>query len=378
MKIGYFCRTIVGLAILVSFSILVGCGATGINSTSTATITQIPAPTVKDAVTQKPLYTESVEPTKASDNCDESDVHLDVPFSVGIGFFPGDLSFFLVSNDGILAYDIKTWKKALTFSGSLSVVPDPYYVVSFSPNGNEIAYTDGRQILVWDIHSGNILQNIALAYQTLDGPIDVTYFPTKEGRYRFSAFAWIEGPNFPRTWIVDSCALYPSVPSNCPGAISPDGRKMAFFDWENGITVKNAVSLQSIFTLRDSRNSSNYSFSPDGRFILSLNYSDWSMNVWNVADGELVAVINPNPFGAADGPILGMQKFSYSRDGSQLITYQPRVREIMVWNTEDWKLTYSIKTCDDISAVAVSSDGETISALLSQSIHFWYVDNQHR
>ncbi len=263
--------------------------------------------------------------------------------------------------------------------GYLCMLQEPIeqaYHLSFRADGKKLAYINPRKnAIIWDLETGKAEQiitpeqvrsqnepaNSLLSYKT-------TVF--KNGPWNLIAWGWKNAQGGVNAWIINTCDATSSIPSDCPGAISPN-RKFTIA----GTLVIQDTDTQKILHTLDDRGATNFTFTPDGLHILLLNYLDWTISVWDAKTYQKVATINSGMEG--EGPILGNQEFSFSTDGIRLATYLPYFHKdgIRIWNTKTWKMEKSFDTKGGVGDVAISGDGKRVAALSGYVIYLWHLDD---
>jgi WD40 repeat protein len=108
-------------------------------------------------------------------------------------------------------------------------------------------------------------------------------------------------------------------------------------------------------------------FSPDVSKLIAAT-TDGVLNLWNVADGTLMATFDPLPDDAYATAL------AFSSDGSQLITGDD-TGSVYIWNVADGKIAQELGWFnDEVSSVALSPDGRyAIAASLDRSIALFYL-----
>lgn len=267
--------------------------------------------------------------------------------------------------------------------GYLCMLQEPIegpYFLSFSASGEKMAaiHLDGSA-MVWDLETGKNEQTLMPEQTTspkvpLAGLLTYNMMPVKKQHWDLITWAWKNQDGGIGSWMINTCDAGSSIPTDCPGAISSDG-KFILTTTLDGLAIQNAHSLEVLHNFEDSLGATNFTFSPDGRYILVLSYLDWTIKIWDATTYTKIATINSGMEG--EGPILGNQKFSFSADGSKLVTYLPYFQEgsVRVWNTQTWKQEKSFNTRGGVGNVAISGDGNLIAGLSGYVVYLWHLNN---
>jgi WD40 repeat protein len=274
--------------------------------------------------------------------------------------------------------------------GYLCMLQEPIhqygYHLSFRADGKKLAYISPREnVIIWDLETGkadqiitleqirsqNIPANSLLSFRTTA----ITEPSPVISNWDLIAWGWKNAKGVVESWIINTCDAATSIPSDCPGAISPD-RKFTISKTMEDLVVQDTNTQKTLHAFVERRRgSTNFTFSPDGHYILALNYLDWTITVWDSKTYQEIAKINSGMEG--EGPILGNQEFSFSSDGAKLATYLPYLHKdaIRVWNTQTWKAEKSFTTKGGIGDIAISGDGKLVVGLSGYVIYIWRLED---
>jgi WD40 repeat protein len=246
--------------------------------------------------------------------------------------------------------------------------------VSFNPYGTEFAaFSRSGEVTVWDSASGELVQEIAAGQLLPEGftLLQRHIFEMPKYSIDFIAWAWTQPDGTIGRWIGNSCDVLEALPTRCQGVISPDGKYIA-------VRVNRSIDIVSTYTKDKVAsigfNANNMSFSADGSYLLELAFLDYSIDIWKISTGEKIQNINKGL--AGEGPILGVQEFTFSADGSRMVSYLPYYHQesVKVWNTKTWTLDKAFDTMAGVGDSKISADGNLVTALSGYVIYLWRMD----
>lgn len=300
-----------------------------------------------------------------------------------IALSPNGSRLIAEKNDHFHIYNAQT-------GGYLCMLSEPIkigYHLSFRADGKKFAYINPRDdTIVWDIETGKTDQIITQEQlqsqkSPANGPLSYkkTAFSYKSGPdyvWNLITWGWKNANGDVDSWIINTCDAATSIPSDCPGAVSPNRKLVITAGDQKGMAILNTDTQAVLQNLDKSRGSTNFTFSPDGLYIVLLNYLDWTMSVWDAKTYKQITKINSGMEG--EGPILGNQEFAFSADGSRLATYLPYFHKesIRIWNTKTWKMEKSFDTKGGVGEVAISADGKLVAGLSGYVIYFWRLNDK--
>lgn len=256
------------------------------------------------------------------------------------------------------------------------LIEKPYFV-SFSDDGEHIAAISlNGKATVWNLETGRAEQSIreeATNPGTSDGWLVSKKLPFEHRGWPVIAWAWTQPDRANSRWIINTCDAGTSIPTDCPGAIHPSSESILTIN--EGLVVQDADTLEILGKLEESRGATNFTFSPDGRYILALSYLDWTIDIRGANTYQKVTTINSGMEG--EGPILGNQEFSFTQDGTLLATYLPYFGKdsIRIWNTTTWKQEKSVDTKGGVWDVSISGNGDLVAGSAGYVIYFWNLDD---
>jgi WD40 repeat protein/transcriptional regulator with XRE-family HTH domain len=207
---------------------------------------------------------------------------------MGIAYSPDGVRLATISDDGtVRIWDATTGEEVQKIPVTITV-PNLYRVLSFSPDGKQLAANDGQQAKVWDAASGQEL--LTLSGHT-DEVLAVIFSPTNSTR-----IATASADGVIKIWDAVSgqelLALSDPVPSNPSQlqrmtlAFSNDGARLAA-GRNITATVWDLTSSQILRTVSDSAlvNINSVAFSQDGN-RLALGSSNTTWGLWDISTGQ--------------------------------------------------------------------------------------------
>lgn len=186
--------------------------------------------------------------------------------------------------------------------------------VDFSPDGNQLAYTPGSSIYVWNIREALTTSN----FECQDRIFSAVFSPdgTK------IATGSIDG--LVNMWKVDHRASAEKRADVVQGVkFSPDGTMIATGSDLEDVQLWDAATVELLHTFEDSPYpTSTLAFSPDG-VLLACGYVNGAVWIWNVSDHSL--------FCTTDGHDDYVNAVGFSRDNKHVVTasYDGKV---ILWN----------------------------------------------
>jgi WD40 repeat protein/predicted Ser/Thr protein kinase len=155
-------------------------------------------------------------------------------------------------------------------------------------------------------------------------------------------------------------------PPVTPPAFSPDGRYVAWGEYEGGIRLLESTSLEPVVSLEGHRRRVNtLRYSPDGKTLASSS-DDGTVRFWNVATGELLWELG-------DG-VQPKYDIRFSPDGS-LFAASIRGYRVELWNAGSREpLTVFEGHSARVTVILFSPDGELlVTASADGSLRIWEV-----
>jgi WD40 repeat protein len=284
----------------------------------------------------------------------------------GLTFSPDGTRLATISDDGsVKIWDAASGQELVTIPIKITV-PNLYHILSFSPDGKQLAASDGNFAKVWNADSGQEL--LTLTGHT-DQVLSVIFSPTNRAH-----IATASADGSVKLWDAASgqelLALSEPVPSN-PGqlprmtlAFSTDGTRLVS-GRNTTATVWDLTSGQVLRTLSDPAlgNINSVAFSPDGS-RLALGNSNSSWGIWNVSTGQSLLT------GLGHSSILS--RVTFDSTGKRLATASED-GTAKIWDTATGLelLTLAGHT-SGLEGIAFSPDGVTLaSASRDGTVKVW-------
>jgi hypothetical protein len=202
---------------------------------------------------------------------------------------------------------------------------------AFAPNGKTAATADDREIIVWDVGTGDQKYRITNPH---NGPVTCLQFTPQStlvttGRDR-TIRVWKLGDKgaAPETVIEHRTGDVPVL------GVSPDGQR-ALFDQETALNVLAVSDQRTEGFLPAPSNTTQFStfalFSPDGRLVLAAGTGDYPLQVWRApAEGVRAAMLRLLAVGPTSAPTCA----AFAPDGSFAVTGTQDHR-VLVWGLPD-------------------------------------------
>lgn len=276
--------------------------------------------------------------------------------------------------------------------------------LSYSFPAGKIVSADSREIIVWDIESGDscfsILSEDSItslslsgvryimttsggvlkAYRITDGKKVLTksdyYYVNSQGahddNYLYDGFDSDEG----RIWGVFMGTSYYDDPYARGGhnafvtdvAFSPDGRIIVSASNDSTIAIRNSRGTVKRVLKGHMGSVTSVDFHPEGKFLASSS-RDSTVKIWKVEDGSVIKT-----FGNLDGPVNDV---SFSSDGKLLLLVFGEYVHIYDNVGGDWNLNNFLQV-KGVEGAKFSFDGKYIALRTSMVMKIWGVQqNQY-
>lgn len=241
--------------------------------------------------------------------------------------------------------------------------PDKRSVNSYrySPNGSTFAISNGLEINVWNVKSGEI-------ERTICGYADVV----RDAVFSPDGKTIVSLDDIVRIWDVTTNKLINTISAErsvACFAYSPNGEILACGTYDNTILLFETDTWQHSLTLEGHTDSvMSVEFSPDGKTLASGG-NDNTIHLWNPIAGEQISKLK--------GHKNGVNDIVFSPDNSTLVSGADD-GTIRFWDVFTGKLLNSIETDphDSIDSVIFSPDGLILACTGEnggEGIRFWNV-----
>ncbi|MEZ6055266.1 MAG: protein kinase [Planctomycetaceae bacterium] len=322
-----------------------------------------------------------------------------------IAFHPDGTSLVTSKGNALLLLDLQTGEERQRFSASM---PTKIVDVAVSPDGRWIGAGVSNQVLIWDTTSGelHVTQTIpstvvaSLAFSpdsqrvavgSSDRTIRVWNTVSNHLEFKFHwdfAFpcrvAWSrdgqrlagtagsivrvwEVPRQPAERVVESGLLQPPLAAltstaNCV-AFSHDGQWLASSLGKNSITLRNAVTRDTVRTLEGhTAPVQTIAFTPDRQHLVSSG-KDRAIMLWDVKTGQLV-----RQFGPCSGEVL---RIACNAQGTQIATGS-QDHAIQIWNLANGELLNTLRgSANAVCDVAFHPDGTQLVSCDHTRVRVW-------
>ena len=264
---------------------------------------------------------------------------------------------------GSMDYTIRLWDT--TTATHKATLTDPYapQSIAFSPDGSTIAQVRYRDVLLWDVPSGEVRRTLtghtswikALAFSP-DGKTIAT------------------GSGEIRLWDVVSGKQKKSFGNHMEPvtnvAFSPDGSTLAGCE-ANRIHLRDGRSGAHKILIRGHTDDvTSIAFSPDGSTLASSSW-DATVRVWDVVSGAQKAIFL--------GHDWSVNSVAFSPDGKTLVS-GGQDKTVRLWDVVDGTHTILTGHTEEVVSVAFSPDGKMIATgSPDKTVHLWDArSGQHR
>ena len=275
----------------------------------------------------------------------------------GAYFSPDGKHLVTTSEDSTaIVWDTDSWQPIRTFTSQANAFSE----ASFHPNNKDLAFTDGSQIRVFDIFTGEEILSIP------EVGLGVNYSP--DGNLLATSLAG-QGVKLLNASNGETLMVLPakSISSTIPIAFSPDGKHIASADTDRSAAIWEISpqgSREVVTVAHPAGMTGRISVSTDGKMFATTNY-DGTVQVWDFPSGqERIKIL------AHEGAVWNA---SFSPDGSRLVT-AGEDNQVNVWDISSGEKLLSLVGQTDIPgytvggffngmlAVTYSPDGSLIAA----------------
>ena len=264
---------------------------------------------------------------------------------------------------GSMDYTIRLWDT--TTATHKATLADPYapQSIAFSPDGKTIAQVRYRDVLLWDVPSGEVRRTLtghkswikALAFSP-----DGKTIATASGEIRL--------------WDVVSGKQKKSFGNHMEPvtnvAFSPDGSTLAGCEANRIHLLDGRSGAHKILIRGHTDDVTSIAFSPDGSTLASSSW-DATVRVWDVVSGAQKAIFL--------GHDWSVNSVAFSPDGKTLVSGGSD-KTVRLWDVVGGTHTILTGHTEEVVSVAFSPDGKMIATgSRDKTVHLWDArSGQHR
>ncbi len=262
--------------------------------------------------------------------------------------------------DAIRVWDLASRQQIDSFGGLVDHVTE----LAFSPDGNLVATSGGREVAVWDVDLGRRVTTLAAPGTRIDTPVfgpDGAILATVSpaGATLWDVASWQPDAVLAGSWR--------SI------AFSPDGSLLATGGGDESIALWDIASVQRVATLvGHADGTSTLAFSPDGGMLAGGGFDKariprFGVWLWDVVVTVAAArAIGPNVPLLADfarwyGSDDGILDLAFSPDG-QLLACGDRAQATRLWDVATRRQVAILAAPDRSRAIAFSPDGRILAS----------------
>ena len=251
---------------------------------------------------------------------------LNIPNAIEATFSPDGKQLAGTNGQQIKVWDSTNGKELLTLVGHTSWVIG----IAFSPDGKRLASTslDGT-VKIWSLTPGQ--ETVTVANPLAGYGTRVVYNPIA------SEFAVNGGDGSVTLWDAKIGEAHQTLKGHDQEvlniAFSPDGMRLASGSLDGTMIVWNVKNGKKLFSLAAHENSvRDIAFSPDGSMIATGGF-DGKTKIWNATDGKFIREITGH-----QGLVLGV---AFSPDGKNLATTSTDLTT-KIWEIQTGKLLFTL------------------------------------
>ncbi|MGK7920496.1 MAG: S-layer homology domain-containing protein [Trichodesmium sp.] len=227
--------------------------------------------------------------------------------------------------------------------------PDTSFPVVISFDGEILASSRGKDILIWNLQTGELLNTLS---EHTANVRSVAISP--DGKTLASG----SGDGKVKLWDIPTGEMLTSfIHSGVVTAVgfTADGRAVVGCSADRNIKLWDIYTGQLLHTMNGTQP---IAFGADGLRMVTSGGPRY-IRLWNVDRGQLltnlpIPNINNNP---------GIQAIALSQDGQTIAHAMRGENQILVWDVETWKVRYTLdKHSQAIKAIAISPDNKIIAS----------------
>jgi WD40 repeat protein len=270
-------------------------------------------------------------------------------------------------------YDINTGKVLMSFDAGESLVSS----AAFSPDGERLVTAAGTSAVIRDSASGTNLatleghtDTVKMAVFSADGRQVLTasedgtarIWNTSTGKAEFI----ISGQSPNGIGIPDYASdKYPFRPmgfaATYSAAFSPDGKRVVIASWDQTARVFDLAKQADVTVIPG--NPQYAVLSPDGRHA-AINAQDNQVSIWDIEKSELMTTL----------AVPGAGRPGFSPDGRRLLTFEYTAKTARIWDLATKEMLMAI-TDPSAQKGAFSPDGHRILTFASAAVRIWDAEN---
>ncbi len=231
----------------------------------------------------------------------------------------------------------------------------------YSPDGCTLAVSNGFEIFLYDVNSGELQStNKGFAEVLYDG---ITFNPNEN---QLTSYSYIVG-----IWDLNHYKLQKTIETNGMVSVvtySPDGKTMAIGNYDDTISLWDLTKWEIIYTLEGHTDCiTSVEFSPDSKVIASA-CCDNTIKMWDANTGEQIQTLS------GYSTCIDAMRFSTNE---QKIVVIGDDRIVKTWNVKSGEIVNTIEMNFEgvsFSSICFSPDGKTLAtASESCNISLWDV-----
>lgn len=274
-----------------------------------------------------------------------------------IAFSPdGTLLAAATTGNNLALWDVSSGEQFAFLKNHIEFV----LLMTFSPDGNTLAYSDHDYVYLWDVAEKRQRARI-----TLDGPFARRIVFSPDGTvFTFTrGFTYTENPTVSLWRTTDGQPIAKlqghTAPAKC-SAFSPDGALLATSSLkENIVRIWNVASKRQQTVLRgDAQPAQCITFSPDGT-VLAVATEDGIIQLWNIGTGRIKTVLRGH-----NGCI---ENIAFNLDGTKLASSSNADVSIRLWDVVSGRelLVHKANDKNDLVGFALSPNGSMLAGWIN-------------
>uniref|UniRef100_A0A7C2K2E7 Cytochrome c domain-containing protein n=1 Tax=Schlesneria paludicola TaxID=360056 RepID=A0A7C2K2E7_9PLAN len=238
-------------------------------------------------------------------------------------------------------------------------VPVPVMAVAFSPDGNLVATSGYREVILWNAADGQLVRRIS---NLAERPHDIEFTPNGE---QLAVAAGTPGQlgEVKLFTVADgslAADLFTTDDEVFSVAISPDGGRIAATCADRSVRVYDLATKQRLTFIEDHADwVMDVAWSPDGTKLATAS-RDKTAKVFDAKTGDALATFNGH-----GQPVFGV---GFLPDGSQVVS-GGRDNKLRVWNVSDAKQAREIGGFGgEVFRLVVTPDGHSLATSADKQI----------